>query len=179
MRGLRCLFAGLALCLFGLPAFAGYDGPVICTALPALTGDVTTPGGSCATTLAKSTPIVIHGGSGSVLNGAGATDFVGLANLSTTEAAVQFPMPIGGTFTKLYVQTSVAPGASKTFVFTVDKGAVAQTITCTISGNTATSCNDTAHSFTFAAGDLISVKDVTSASSGTGTVSFGLYGTTP
>jgi hypothetical protein len=46
------------------------------------------------------------------------------------------------------------------------KNASNQTVTCTISGNASTGCNDTTHSFTVAAADNVSVRI---ASSGTAT----------
>ena len=45
---------------------------------------------------------------------------------------------------------------------TIRKGAVDQTVTCTF--GTGTTCSDTTHSFTVAAGDKITVKVTTAAS---------------
>ena len=134
----------------------------------------------CGTAHASYTPQhILCGGSGSVANGAGATDFLGIANLSTTEAAVEFPMSTSGTMTGLYVSSATAAGSSKTFTYTVDKTTVAQSMTCNFTGTSATTCSDTAHPFAFVASNLIDVKLVTTASSNTGAQSFCLSYTVP
>lgn len=96
--------------------------------------------------------------------GAGATDYLPLGggNLATTESIEQAPIPAAITFTKMYAYVDVAPGVGKNIVITLRKAGSNQTITCTISG-TNTQANDTAHSATFAAGDLISVQAVSDA----------------
>lgn len=74
-------------------------------------------------------------------------------------------MPRAGTADKMFVQLSAAEGAAATLAATLAKGGVGQAITCTV-GNNGTTCNDTAHSFSFAAGDCLAVQTV---QSGTGT----------
>jgi hypothetical protein len=49
--------------------------------------------------------------------------------------------------------------------WTVYKNNVATTLTCSVASG-ATTCNDTSHSFTVAAGDYLTVKSGTTASSG-------------
>lgn len=87
---------------------------------------------------------------------------------SAVNANVQSTMPRAGTVDRLYVVLSAAEGAAATLAFTVNKNTVTQSITCTV-GNSATTCNDTAHSFTFVAGDSLSFQTV---QSGTGTSQF-------
>ena len=69
------------------------------------------------------------------------------------------------TIQNLYVQLSGDPGSSKTAIFTVEKNGSDTALTCTVTGNgtTATTCNDTTHTFTVAAGDEVGIKLVTSA----------------
>ena len=69
-------------------------------------------------------------------------------------------MPAAGTIRNLTVLLVSAGKAGD--AVTVRKNATDQTLTCTY--GTATSCSDTAHSFTVAAGDKITVKLVTAAS---------------
>jgi hypothetical protein len=53
---------------------------------------------------------------------------------------------------------SSAPGIGNNIVFTWRKNATGQTLTCTITGNVATSCNDSTHSFLVAQGDLLTIQ---------------------
>lgn len=92
----------------------------------------------------------------------GSTVYLGVV-ARTNESDAWCTMPFAGTITKLYVNVDAAPGVGNQVAFTMRKNGVDQTITCTISGGAATTANDTAHSFTFAAGDTISCKEVPSA----------------
>lgn len=80
---------------------------------------------------------------------------------STTETNVDTEAPVASTIQNLYVSLSSALGTGNAAVFTYRKNASDQTLTCTISGASATSCNDTTHAFSVAAGDLITIKVVT------------------
>jgi len=64
--------------------------------------------------------------------------------------------PTAGTFKNFYIKINAAPGASKTRTYTVYKNGSPTTITITIA-NSETSGSDTAHSFTVAAGDRVTV----------------------
>ncbi len=112
------------------------------------------------------------GGGGAIVFSASSVSFAGTqflaagggAGISSTEASVQTASPAAATISNLYVQLSVAPGMGNSIAFTWRDAGSSQTSTCTVS-NTATSCNDTTHSFAAAAGDLINFQSVT-----TGTV---------
>lgn len=80
---------------------------------------------------------------------------------STTETNVDIDSPAAATITNFYAQLSVALGMGNTGVFTLRKNASSQSVTCTISGAAATSCNDTTHSFSVSQGDLLTVQLVT------------------
>ena len=82
---------------------------------------------------------------------------------NSTEANVQSASP-AATISKFYVHLSANIGTGNTIAFTFRDGGSDQSVTCTISG-AANTCNDTTHSVTVAAGDIISIKAVT-----TGTV---------
>lgn len=69
------------------------------------------------------------------------------------------------TITKLYAGATVVGGSGQTVTVTLRKNRADTAITCAI-GSGATAANDTAHSVSFAVGDLISVKVVTSATTG-------------
>ncbi len=80
---------------------------------------------------------------------------------STTETNVDIDAPAAATITNMYVQLSVALGMGNSGVFTFRKNASSQSITCTISGASATACNDTTHSFAVSQGDLLTIQLVT------------------
>ena len=85
----------------------------------------------------------------------------GGGGLSTTETNVDIDSPVAATITNMYVQLSVALGIGNQGVFTFRKNAVSQSVTCTISGSSATSCNDSTHSFNVSQGDLLTIQLVT------------------
>jgi hypothetical protein len=91
----------------------------------------------------------------------------GVSSVGATEAARQVVFPYAGTIKNLYVNTTGAQPADGAVVITIRKctptaGActgVDQAVTLTITAAaTANTFSDTTHSFSFAAGDLISVK---------------------
>lgn len=84
---------------------------------------------------------------------------------STTETNVDIDAPAAVTIQNMTVQMSIAPGVGNSITYTWRKNASSQTLTCTISGASATSCSDTTHNFTTAALDLLDIQVVT-----TGTV---------
>jgi len=76
---------------------------------------------------------------------------------------VQQVVPVAGTISSLFVDLGEDPGTGNSWTFTIRKksgpGSTQSTaVTCSISGNSATSCNSAALSVTFAAGDLISLQ---------------------
>ena len=72
-----------------------------------------------------------------------------------TDAATLFPC--SGTIKSFYYQATAAPGAGTTRTLTFRKNGTGQALTADISG-TATTTNDTTHSFTVAAGDYVSIQ---------------------
>lgn len=87
-------------------------------------------------------------------------------SISTTETDVTIVIPYSGTISKFYGAADVAPGAGRTRTFTVMKNGAAQSLafslTGTGSGAGITTNNDTANSFTVAAGDRISIRSTVS-----------------
>jgi hypothetical protein len=77
---------------------------------------------------------------------------------SSTETNVDTSAPSAATVTNMDVQMSSAPGVGNNIVFTWRKNAVSQPLTCTITGGSATSCNDSTHSFLVAQGDLLTIQ---------------------
>ena len=110
-------------------------------------------------------PIVICGGTGSVAAGATTYFMASGSSDNATEGFVRVPVPVAGTLSALYVESSSAPAAN-TYVYKVDKnGSVTSTPTCTIT-TSGTTCNQTGQSLSITAGDTVSVQVVTGASSG-------------
>jgi len=87
---------------------------------------------------------------------------VGGGSPSTTETDVDTEAPSAATITNFYASVSVALGAGNSAVFTYRDNAVGQSLTCTISGASATTCNDSTHSFNTVKGDLLTIQVVTS-----------------
>jgi len=148
-------------------AFSDLSGSLTCSQHPALTGDVTTSSGSCATTIASNKlRSAVFEATGSGTCSSNTTLFLFPAgNISaltctvTTETA-GIPMPGSGTIKNLNVV--LGAGGKNSDAVTIRKGAIDQSVTCTF--GTGTTCSDTTHSFTVAAGDKITVKVTTSAS---------------
>jgi hypothetical protein len=94
------------------------------------------------------------------------TAYYGSAYQSATEDAVAVPVPSAMTFNKLYVNLAANVGGSgQTVTVTLRKNKVDTALTVTVNSGAA-SGNDVAHSVTFAAGDLLDLKVVTSATTG-------------
>ncbi len=80
---------------------------------------------------------------------------------STTETTVDTEAPSAATVANFYASISTALGGGNTAVFTYRNNAADQSMTCTITGASQTSCNDSTHSFAVAKGDLMTIKVVT------------------
>jgi hypothetical protein len=106
-----------------------------------------------------------YSGTGATFTGTLFFPYVGGLLASSTESNVDLEAPNAATISNFYVQLSAALGLGNTTVFTWRKNGADTALTCTITGASATSCNDTAHTLTVAQGDLLDVKAVT-----TGTV---------
>ena len=78
---------------------------------------------------------------------------------------MQQAAPDAATDSNLYVSVSLASGAGNSFVIVLRDATTSESLTCTIAGASATTCNDITHTFTPAAGDLMDWKV-----SGTGTI---------
>ncbi len=85
----------------------------------------------------------------------------GGATASSTETNVDIDSPAAVTIQNMTVQMSTAPGVGNSVVYTWRKNASSQSLTCTISGASATSCSDTTHSFSTASLDLLDIQAVT------------------
>lgn len=96
---------------------------------------------------------------------AGVTAYVGAGD-STTEAHVTVPWPRAGTFKNMYVVVDTAPTAGRNVTFTFRKNGADQALTAAIA-DTAVAASDTTNTVTVAAGDLVSIKVVASASAAT------------
>lgn len=77
--------------------------------------------------------------------------------ITSTEAFQQMPVPIAGTIGTLRAAVTVTPASGKSRVFTVRKNGAATAVTCTINPG-ATTCADTTHTASFAAGDLFTLE---------------------
>lgn len=97
---------------------------------------------------------------------AASTVFVGPPGQAAAEASVQIPVPIAGVLRNLFVLADLAAGAGQSYTYTARVNTADAAVTCQISGAAATTASDTTHSQSVAAGDVVTVKIVTSAGSG-------------
>lgn len=105
---------------------------------------------------------------GSMLAGHGAA-----AGWSTTEANLQVVVPTSGTLSNLYARLSTAPGASKSYAFTIMVNGVASSLVTTVSGAVATGSNTT-DSVSVSAGDTLTIQAVPTNSPAGATPTFGV-----
>ena len=91
----------------------------------------------------------------SVLTGTSFCPIGGGGACSATETNVDIDSSAAATVSNMYVQLSQALGAGNSVVVTWRDNATSEAVTCTISGASATACNDTTHSFNVANGDLL------------------------
>lgn len=94
---------------------------------------------------------------------------------SSTESDVSAAAPNAGSIPNFSAKVGTAPGTGNSLAFTWRKAGVDQAVACTIS-NAATSCSDSAHSFSFSSGDLIDVKVIATGTPASTTLSI-LWGT--
>jgi hypothetical protein len=120
---------------------------------------------------------LIAGGTANAV-AAGVTDYFCTFNPNGAQT-VACTASFSGTFKNLYVNGGNAPGAALNYTITLYVGAYnamsATALTCKITGASATSCNDTTHAVTIAAGQAFAFQVV--ADAGTATlsgVSFGV-----
>lgn len=83
-----------------------------------------------------------------------------------TEANEQTPVSIAFLAKNFYANANTAPVGGQTYTMTIRKNGGATGVTCQMTGS-ATTCNDTTHSVSFSAGDLIDLQIITSATAAT------------
>lgn len=97
--------------------------------------------------------------------GASSTNYTWLyGGAGTPETTYQVPVPLAGTFKNFYVRTTSTQSGTGSLVITMRKNGVDTTIIVTVAaGASAGTVSDTTHSFTVAAGDLITMSIVNNA----------------
>lgn len=159
--------AGVATNITALNATQLTTGTVPAARMPALTGACTTTVGTVATTCTINTNFPMGNGGNCGLIPTNSTSFFGPTGCHfATEASVNTPVSAPMTLRNFRVSAGNAPGGAQTYIFTVRKNSADTSITCTISA-AATTCSDLVNTATYAAGDLISVRIVLSATAAT------------
>lgn len=100
--------------------------------------------------------------------GPGVTVYMATHGSGTVEANFTFRMPYAATLRNLYTYASANAAAGETFTYTLRKNSVDTALAVSVTGATG-SGQDTTNTVSFAAGDQISVKLVTSAGAATAT----------
>jgi hypothetical protein len=137
---------------------AGTTGAVGSTGGNGATG----PTGSAATgpTGANATQTFFSFSTGNSTLSSASSQFVapsGFLDPSISGSDVDLIVPKTCSAQDLYVELETAPGGTDSRTFTLFKNGSGTTLTCTITG-VATTCNDTVHSESLSAGDLISFE---------------------
>ncbi len=70
-----------------------------------------------------------------------------------------------GSMDAIYFSSNGSPGVGTNYAFSLSKNAAAQAVTCSVTG-AATTCNDTAHSFSVSDGDKITIRNDPTSSPG-------------
>lgn len=97
---------------------------------------------------------------------AGATTYfaiLGAHDDMDTEFKAEADVVFGGDMHGLSMTVDAAPGAGESWVFTLRKESAGTSVTCTISGGTATTCNDNTNMASYLAGEDATIETVASA----------------
>ena len=105
---------------------------------------------------------------GSMLAGHGAA-----AGWSATEADLQVVSPTAGSLSRFYVNASTAPGAGKSYAFTVMVNGAASSLVTTLADSNTTASNTT-DAVAIQAGDMLTIRSVPTGSPAGATPSFGI-----
>lgn len=146
-------------------AYVNFTGSLTGTSSPCLDGSGNLTISGCAASGGGGGIVTYSGPALTFITGTQFFPIGGGGVSSTTETNVDVESPSAVTVTNFYVQLSAAVGAGNSVAFTWRKNAADTPLTCTISGASATTCNDTTHSATLAQADLVDIKAV-----GTGTI---------
>ena len=103
---------------------------------------------------------MIYGSSMSVALTPGTTQYCGMG---LTDNAYKIVIPWGCKIKNLYTYTSSAPGAGKSYVYTLMVDNVASALTCTLSGTATNEAHDDTHEVTVNVGQRIGLRIVTTA----------------
>jgi hypothetical protein len=118
-------------------------------------------GAGCGSSGSAGGGIVVYSGAAGVsLSGTAFFPVGGGSAASATETTVDADISASTTVSRFGANISVALGVGNSVAFTFRKNAADQTLTCTISGASATSCADTVNNFAVTPGDLIAIKAV-------------------
>lgn len=92
--------------------------------------------------------------------------------LGWAQGGLRTYMPTSGTISGLRVLVTTAPGAGKSVTLTINKNAVATSLTCTVS-ETANTCNDLSNSVSVVQGDYLTVTYAPTSTPASSTVVIG------
>ena len=118
---------------------------------------------------------IFMGGTGTNALATSGTEYLSISGVATKQATsfdMEIVIPTGGTLKNLYVSLSAAPGAGTTRVFTVtgDGGS----FSCTVSGASDTTCNNTSSTITIAAGETYVITSTVTGTPAAANVRYGL-----
>lgn len=115
--------------------------------------------------LAADTQMIIYRSTGNIYSSG--TNYYGITSGpggTSSESLRKSKVAAAGVLDYMLIELTVAPGSGKSRTFTIRKNGADTGLSCAVS-NTATTCNDTSSTVTFAAGDDINIKQVVSGAS--------------
>lgn len=118
---------------------------------------------------------ILMGGTGSTTLNTSGTDYLiisGVADKQTVSFSQEMVIPTGGVLRNLYVELGTDPGAGTTRIFTVTGDA--GSFSCTVTGGSGTTCNNTASTLTIAAGETYVISSTVTGTPTASTVMYGL-----
>lgn len=141
--GAEIIWQSVTLTITGSPTFStglecSKNGGIIDDQFLTISGSFTGP-----TYLLAGRPLIFS--SGATASTSNSTQYIGMGSISSTEVNYYTLAVPTNKIVGLVVNTTAAPGAGQTFVFTLRLGGGATALTCTISGAVATSCSDYVH----------------------------------
>jgi hypothetical protein len=140
----------------GAPGALGAKGSQGMTGDAGMPGDKGVVGDPGVTGPPGITALVLAGGSSNPVNGNGTTFVPALYNdVSPTEPPVLQELPLAGTLSALSIRLSIAP--NPTITFTVRRNGADTPVACSVSAP-ATTCQNTANTVVFNAGDTIALR---------------------
>lgn len=96
----------------------------------------------------------------------GATVYINVSGQNAVENRVSAPMPYACVIRNLFGKATAPPGVGETYTYTLFLNGIATLLTCQTAGAVLLQSSDLVNGIAIAAGDLVSIRIVTSGAAG-------------